>query len=99
MLSKGKTEREASRRKVTLSLEAPMAKEVVLMGDFNNWNSETHPMKKGPGGVWKKTLMLLPGRYEYKFLVDGQWYHDPENSDFCFTSLGTCNNLLFVSGA
>jgi len=99
MLSKAKTEKKASRRRVTLSLEAPMAKEVTLLGDFNNWNSETHPMKKGKEGVWKKSLMLLPGRYEYKFLVDGQWHHDPENSDFCFTSLGTCNNLLFVSGA
>jgi len=99
MLSKAKTEKKASRRRVTLSFEAPMAKEVALLGDFNSWNSKAHPMKKGKDGVWKKSLMLLQGRYEYKFLVDGQWHHDPENGDFCLTSLGTCNNVLFVSGA
>ncbi|MBU0988311.1 MAG: glycoside hydrolase, partial [Proteobacteria bacterium] len=33
-------------RKVTFSLEAADAKKVVLMGDFNKWNPEKHPMQK-----------------------------------------------------
>jgi len=28
--------------------------------------------------VWKKTISLPPGRYEYRLLVDGQWQDDPQ---------------------
>jgi 1,4-alpha-glucan branching enzyme len=99
MLSTGEPKKKDRKRKVTFSLDAPKAKEVILIGDFNNWDPQIHPMEKEQGGVWKKTVMLSPARYEYRFLVDGQWYHDPENPDFCFNSFGSCNNVLFISGA
>ena len=53
-------------------MDVPAARVVILMGDFNNWNPKTHPMKEDLTGVWKRIVMLPPGRYEYKFLVDGQ---------------------------
>lgn len=56
-------------------------------GDFNEWNVNTHPMKKNKRGVWEKAVMLPPGRYEYKFLVDGQWRNDPKNCDYCLNCL------------
>ena len=30
-------------------------------------------------GVWKKTTLLYPGEYEYKFMVDGRWCTDPRD--------------------
>ena len=36
----------------------PGADEVRLMGDFNQWNRESHPLDRGENGVWE---IVLPG--------------------------------------
>jgi 1,4-alpha-glucan branching enzyme len=84
------------RRRVKLTFEAPEAKEVILMGDFNDWNAKRHPMKKNKDGVWEKRVMLPPGRYEYKFLVDGQWWTDPKNEETCYNCFGTENSVMVI---
>lgn len=94
-----KSKSKIKRRKVTFSLMSPYAKEVVLMGDFNHWNPKKHPMKKDTNGVWKKTTMLFPGRYEYRFLVDNRWENDPENKQLCSNSFGSKNNFIIVPSA
>jgi 1,4-alpha-glucan branching enzyme len=91
-----KSESKLKRRKVTFSLTSPRAKEVLLMGDFNQWNPKMHPMKKDVNGVWKKTTMLFPGRYEYRFLVDNQWENDPKNKQLCSNNFGSKNNFIIV---
>jgi 1,4-alpha-glucan branching enzyme len=65
------------------SLHAPGANEVYLAGDFNGWQSDAkdYRLRKFKGDVWKKMLKLKPGRYEYQFVVDGQWWCDPENDN------------------
>ncbi|MDY6973201.1 MAG: glycogen-binding domain-containing protein [Thermodesulfobacteriota bacterium] len=40
--------------------------------------------------------MLYPERYEYRFLVDGQWYNDPQNDLTCPNCFGTQNNVILV---
>ena len=85
------------RKRVSLTLEAPNAEAVFLMGDFNQWNEKVHPMKKEGDGTWKKIIMVPPGRYEYRFLVDGQWWNDPANDQVCPNCFGTLNNILEVS--
>ena len=95
-MPKAKSKQETRRRRLTLSLKAPRAKEVILVGDFNNWNAKVHPMKKDKKGVWTRTLMLFPGNYEYKLLVDGQWQNDPGNDQVCSNCFGTQNNILSV---
>lgn len=81
-------------QKVTFSIEAPEAKEVVLSGDFNDWDTKRHPMSKGKNGVWKKTVTLEPKTYEYKFLVDGEWKEDSRIGQTCLNCFGTANNIL-----
>lgn len=94
-MSKDKSKGTAKRRKVTLSFESPSAKEVLLMGDFNDWNPTMHPMKKDGKGIWKKTVMLFPGKYEYRFKVDGEWEND-SNGQLCPNCFGTFNNVVEV---
>ncbi|HUT71290.1 MAG TPA: glycogen-binding domain-containing protein [Desulfatiglandales bacterium] len=96
-MAKTTSKEKAKRRRATFSLEAPNAREVAVGGDFNKWNAEADPMKKDKRGVWKKTVMLEPGRYEYKFLVDGQWRNDPNNEQTCANCFGTHNNVLVIS--
>lgn len=84
------------RRRLVFMLEAPHAREVILMADFNKWDRTVHLMKRDKNGVWKKTVMIPPGRYEYKFLVDGEWWHDPGNRDVCYNKHGTFNSVINV---
>ena len=85
------------RKRVTVTLEAPNAEAVFLMGDFNQWNEKVHPMKKGDDGRWQKIIMVSPGSYEYRFLVDGDWWNDPSNDQVCSNCFGTLNNVLKVA--
>jgi 1,4-alpha-glucan branching enzyme len=95
-MGKTKAKKNSIQRRVTFSLSAPTAKEVSLGGNFNNWDLAAHPMKKDANGVWKKTLVLAPGRYDYKFLVDNRWENDPKNDKTCPNSFGTQNNVIKV---
>jgi 1,4-alpha-glucan branching enzyme len=52
---------------------APGAKQVFLVGSFNNWDTRANPMTGRDNGQWTTVLELLPGFYHYKFVVDGQW--------------------------
>jgi len=42
--SKVESKQTIKRRRVTFSFEATQAKEVILTGDFNNWDPKIHPM-------------------------------------------------------
>ena len=44
------------KRKIKFELSAPEAKEVSLAGNFNQWNTQSNPMKKDKKGMWKTTL-------------------------------------------
>jgi 5'-AMP-activated protein kinase regulatory beta subunit len=82
------------RRRITFSFKATAADEVILMGDFNNWNPKKHPMQNDGNGIWSKTVVLSPGKYEYKFFVDGKWKRDPQNDQICSNCFGTQNSVL-----
>ena len=59
---------------------APDAKEVHVVGDFNDWKINTESLlSKKEGGMWEQMLYLVPGQYRYKFVVDGLYFEDPEN--------------------
>jgi chromosome partitioning protein len=64
---------------VTFTIEAPAAAHVQLAGDFNEWSPDGSEME-AVGLVWKKTLKLAPGRYRYRYVIDGQWHSDPHNA-------------------
>ena len=93
-MSKVKTKQKIKRRKVTFSFESSDANEVILMGDFNGWNPKRHPMKTDGNGVWNKTVIIPPGKYEYKFLIDGNWIEDPKNDQTCPNYFGTLNSVF-----
>lgn len=62
------------------SFHSPDAREVHVVGDFNNWEiTDESRLKKSESGIWERRLYLVPGRYRYKFIVDGLYFEDPEN--------------------
>lgn len=71
------------------------AKVVSLAGNFNNWSStETFMARDGDG--WICRVDLKPGKYQYKFLVDGNWVNDAENPNTQTDANGNINSTLTI---
>jgi hypothetical protein len=83
---------------VSFALFEPDAKQVSLCGDFNGWASDATPMKGQEGGHWETTVALAPGRYQYKFVVDGHWIPDPLAHENVWNQHGTLNSVIEVPG-
>jgi len=83
-------------RKVQFEIPASKKQEVYLAGDINDWNSSANAMKKDKKGLWKTTLSLKPGRYEYRFLVDGNWENDPSCAGCVPNEFGSQNCVRIV---
>lgn len=94
--TKSVTTSSPKRRRVTLTFHSPEARNVALVGDFNNW-VPTKSMKKDKDGNWKARLELEPGKYEYRYLVDGEWQNDPQCQSVTQNQFGTQNCILEVS--
>ncbi|UCG53389.1 MAG: isoamylase early set domain-containing protein [Candidatus Latescibacterota bacterium] len=73
----------------------PDAKEVYLVGEFNNWDPRADRMVKRKG-TFRKTLHLAPGEYQYKFLIDGEWHNDPAAKAQVPNEFGTMNSVVRV---
>ena len=56
---------------VTIRWRGQVRSEVKLAGQFNDWFPET--IEKQEDGTWSRTMKLAPGKYMYKFVVDGEW--------------------------
>ena len=89
------TEIKQANEKVLFEFPAPEAREVCLAGDFNNWDINANPMKMDKKGVWKATLPLVPGRYEYRYIADGRWDNNPTCS-CCFTNQFGSKNCVRI---
>jgi len=74
------------------------AERVNIVGDFNNWSMTADPMYDREGnGWWRLSLPLKPGRYQYKFLVDGSnWIPDPANGNTTDDGFGGLNSIVVV---
>ncbi len=83
-------------RKVQFEFPSPEAKEVYLVGEFNGWDTHAEKMKKDKNGIWKATLSLKPGRYEYRFFVDGFWENAPSCSGCVPNEFGSLNCVKIV---
>ena len=82
---------------VTFRLQAPAAREVLLIGSFSAWQGR-HALRRAADGSWAVVLDVQPGRYEYFYLVDGRWTLNPQAPNLP-DGLGGRNNVLTVPAA
>ena len=81
----------ADLRQVNFDFYAPSAGEVFVVGEFNDWNSESMPLHRAADGNWHVELMLPAGVYRYKFLVDSVWRCSPDQpQDRCDRMCEAC---------
>lgn len=92
-----KAAKAPAKKRVTFTLAADVGSEVFVAGDFNNWDPAGKKLEDKKGtGVYTAVLMLAPGDYEYKFVINGTWCVDPNCKDWIQNSLGTLNSVLHV---
>jgi len=81
---------------VEFKFYAPKAKKVALAGTFNSWEAKRLGAKRDSTGNWLVKTNLKPGRYEYKFLVDGNWANDPRCTTCVTNAFGTQNCVVEI---
>ena len=84
-------------RALNFICNAPQAKSVSLVGDFNQWNPAAHPMKQMPDQAWMITMELKHGHHRYAFMVDGQLTLDPQAQGITRNNKGERVSLVPVS--
>jgi 1,4-alpha-glucan branching enzyme len=65
-----------SLKPINFYCDAPRAKSVQIVGDFNHW--QPLPLHQREGGWWFVQVQLSHGHHHYRFLVDGNPVLDPQ---------------------
>jgi 1,4-alpha-glucan branching enzyme len=84
-------------RAINFICNAPQAQTVSLVGDFNQWNPGSNPMKQMPDKSWLLTVELKHGHHRYGFLVDGVLTLDPRAQGITRDDKGQRVSLVPVS--
>lgn len=74
----------------------PGARAVRVTGSFADWKTEGEPLASKGDGEWEAVLPVPSGRYEYCFIVDGDWLPDAQNAEAVPNDFGGVNSLLVV---
>ncbi|WP_435134582.1 isoamylase early set domain-containing protein [Formosa sp. A9] len=84
--------------KVTFTVPAEDAEQVVVVGSFNGWNPEAEPLKKLKNGTFKGVLSLdKDASYEFRYLIDGSYANEAEADGQVWNDFaGAENSVLTV---
>ncbi|MCK4665031.1 MAG: alpha-glucosidase C-terminal domain-containing protein [Bacteroidales bacterium] len=70
-------------------------KNVNVAGEINAWDPANTPMNF-TDGLWQAKIFLEPGKYQYQFVVDGNWILDPDNPVKEDNNQGGFNSVMQV---
>ena len=88
--------RDAKTQLVHFEFTDGRAGKVCIAGTFNDWHPDATEMISLGDGKWRKDLLLAPGEYEYRLVVDGKWITDPTCRKQKPNGLGENNSVLSV---
>ncbi|OIQ28801.1 MAG: glycoside hydrolase [Bacteroidetes bacterium MedPE-SWsnd-G2] len=79
--------------KVTFTVPAKEAKEVSVVGSFNDWSAEDISLKKLKNGSFKGTVNLAKdSSYEFRYLVDGSYVNDDQADGYKWNDFAAAEN-------
>lgn len=81
---------------VRFTYTRPAVNSVEVAGTFNQWQPGAGKLRRADATHWVSELGLLPGRYEYRWVVDGVWMQDPESDESVPNPYGGRNSVLRV---
>ncbi|WP_184542298.1 hypothetical protein [Mucilaginibacter sp. FT3.2] len=71
------------------------SKVIHIAGSFNNWDPDGFTMAH-TGNEWTISLCLKPGKYLYKYIIDGNWIADPANKLYEPNEYNSQNSVLWI---
>ncbi len=83
-------------RKTNFKIKAAPGCVVYVAGTFNGWDPIADKLAANGDGYYIGSLMLSEGRYEYKYVVDGNWCLDPECLECVPNECGSHNHVLEI---
>ena len=82
---------------VTFFYGNPRASEVLLAGDFTNWQDGALPMSKGDKGFSITKTFKPSDELRYKFISDGNWTTDLKAPSFVDDGFGGKNSHVVIA--
>jgi len=89
------TQSTKGRKRVKFVVDAPADSKVCVAGTFNDW-SPTKNKLRYKDGTWTASLLLFPGRHEYKFVINDVWCVDPVCPEWAPNEFGSLNSVVSV---
>ena len=85
------------RCQMTFSLpEEIWADAVFLVGNFNQWDDESHPLRQYNDGQWRITIEVESGEeVEFRYLCDGEWLNDHSADAYRENPHGSHNSVVY----
>ena len=82
---------------ITFRSKAPEDTESLrLLGEFNDWRPDRHPMKRRKDGTWSVTVRLPKDeQFHFRYLVDDErWLTDEQSDGLALNELGDPNAVV-----
>jgi 1,4-alpha-glucan branching enzyme len=81
--------------KVTFIVPSKEASSITVVGSFNEWNTESTPLKKLKNGFFKGTLDLQANTsHEFKYLIDGTYVNETEADGYAWSDFASAENSV-----
>ena len=86
--------KKSNELEVTFEYEAAEAAEVALVHEGNNWQPVAMSKAK-KGGPFRTKIRLPEGRYQFRYLLDGQqWANDDAADGYVYNEFGGQNGVV-----
>lgn len=83
---------------VSFEFEDEAAETVSLVSEANNWEPQEMPKRKKDGIFTTKMRLPSGGRYQFRYLVNGQtWANDAAADDYVANEYGSKNSVVITS--
>lgn len=83
-------------QEVRLTFQGSAVADIMVAGDFNNWEPDRGVTTERRGDLLMKILRVPPGSYQYRLVINGEWRADPTNPRHITNEYGEINSVLDV---
>ncbi|HEX2381325.1 MAG TPA: isoamylase early set domain-containing protein [Acidimicrobiales bacterium] len=75
------------------------AEQAWVVGEFNRWSTDSHPMTRGADGTFELVVELAPGTYRFRYyLGDGRWENAWDADAYEANEFGGSDSVVVVKG-
>ena len=73
------------------------AERAWVVGEFNNWSTDSHPMAKADDGSLEVSIPLVPGTYRFRYyLGNSRWENAWDADAYAANEFGGSDSVVIV---